>query len=146
MSEVAEFLESVLPPLTNADTALHDGDPEPRKAMWAHNDPVTLFGAVLTATGWAEIGPTFEKLASSFSNCESFEYEVVAADAKSDLAYIVGIERTTASTGGAPPQAYALRVTSIFRREHGEWKVVHRHADPMPDSESARTQLARLAE
>jgi ketosteroid isomerase-like protein len=45
------------------------------------------------------------------------------------------------------PAAYALRVTTIFRRENGEWKVVHRHGDPAPDSESAtRDQLARFGE
>jgi len=143
MSERAEFLASVLPRLKTADTALHNGDPKPRGDTWAHSDPVTLFGAVWTATGWAEIRPVFEKLASGFSGCKSFEYDVIAADASGDLAYIVGIERTTASIGGAPPQAYQLRVTTIFRRENGEWKIVHRHGDPMPDSESARTRLAQ---
>lgn len=47
--------------------------------------PVTLFGAVATKTGWEEIGPTFDWLASAFSNCESFEYEVVAAGVSDDL-------------------------------------------------------------
>lgn len=144
MNDLAAFLASVLPRLKTADTALHNGDPRPREAMWAHSNPVTLFGAVWTATGWAEIGPTFERLASRLSNCQSFEYEVVAADVSGDLGYIVGIERTTASIAGAPPQAYELRVTTILRREGGEWKVVHRHGDPVPDSDATRTQLAHL--
>ena len=146
MSEVEDFLASVLPRLRAADTALHNGDAGPRVAMWAHDDPVTVFGAALSATGWAEIGPMFDWLASRFSNCESFDYEVIAADASGDLGYIVGFEHTTASVGGAPPQPYELRVTTIFRRENGEWKVVHRHADPPPGSESARAQLTHLAE
>ncbi len=79
--------------------------------MWSHNDPVTLFGAVATKSGWGEIGPTFDWLASNFSNCESFEYEVVAAGVSGDLGYIAGIEHTTASVGGAPPATYSLRVT-----------------------------------
>ena len=146
MGEAEDFLASVLPRLEAADRALHNGDARPRAAIWAHDDPVTLFGAVLSSTGWAEIGPIFDSLASRFSNCESFDYEVIAADARGDLAYIVGIEHTTASVGGAPPQPYELRVTTIFRREKGEWKVVHRHADPVPGSESTRAQVSRLTD
>jgi ketosteroid isomerase-like protein len=114
--------------------------------MWSHNDPVTLFGAAIQGSGWAKLSATFDFLASRFSNCKSWEYEVIAAGASGDLAYIVGIERTTASVGGAAPEPYALRVTTIFRREGAEWKVVHRHADPMPDSASTSDQLARLKE
>jgi ketosteroid isomerase-like protein len=143
VSETDDFLESVLPRLTEADTAFHNGDAGARVAIWSQNDPVTLFGALFTKNGWSEIGPTFEVLASRFSNCESFEYEVTAAGVSGDLAYLVGIEHTTASIGGAPRTSYALRVTTIFRRENGEWRVVHRHGDPMPESVPARDQLAR---
>ncbi len=146
MGEIEDFLESVLPRLRSADTALHNGDAGPRIAMWSERDPVTLFGAVMTKTGWAEIRPAFEWLATQFSNCESFEYEVIAAGASGDLGYVVGIEHTTASIGGRPPQRYALRVTTIFRREGEIWKVVHRHGDQMPDSGAARDRLAELKE
>lgn len=144
MGEVEELLAATLPQLEEADTALHNGNPDLRSAMWSHNDPVTLFGAAVTKTGWAEVGPTFDWLASNFSNCESFEYEVVAAGVSGELAYIAGIEHTTASVGGAPPVPYSLRVTTVLRREHGEWKVVHRHGDPVPDSDSAGHQLDLL--
>jgi ketosteroid isomerase-like protein len=145
MADVDEFLASALPPLTAADTAIHNGDPEQRIALWSRNDPVTLFGALQIKTGWNEIAPIFKMLASRFSNCESFEYEVLAAGTSGDLAYIAGIEHTTAAVGDAAPEAYELRVTTVFRREDGEWRVVHRHADPVPDSESTHAQLGRLA-
>ncbi|MDQ4144173.1 MAG: nuclear transport factor 2 family protein [Actinomycetota bacterium] len=146
MAEVDDFLDQVLPALLEADTTFHNGDVAPRMAIWTRNEPVTVFGAVMTKTGWREIEPAFERLASRFSNCSSFEYEVIAAGASGDLAYIAGIEHTTASVGGAPSQAYELRVTTIFRRENGGWKVVHRHADPTPESGSANDQLARFCE
>ena len=144
MSERDDFLESVLPRLIETDTAFHNGDPNPRLTLWSENDPVTLFGAALTATGWKETASAFQWLAEGFSDCESFQYEVIAADASGDLAYIVGMEHTTASVRGASPEPYVLRVTTIFRREDGDWKVVHRHGDPVPESASARDQLSRM--
>jgi ketosteroid isomerase-like protein len=143
MAEVDNFLASVLPRLKEADTSFHNGDAGPRMAIWSHNDPVTLFGALLTGSGWGEVGGAFEWLASRFSN-GSYDYEVIAGGTSGDLGYIVGIEHSTASVAGAAPEAYELRVTTIFRREDGEWKVVHRHGDPMPDSDSARRQLVRF--
>jgi ketosteroid isomerase-like protein len=146
MADVEEFLASVLPPLTAADTAIHSGDPGLRIALWSRNEPVTLFGALQIKTSWPEIAAVFEWLGTRFSTCESFEYEVLAAGASGDLGYIVGVEHTTASVDGAAPTAYALRVTTVFRREDGEWKVGHRHADPVPDDEWAPTQLGRLSD
>jgi ketosteroid isomerase-like protein len=142
-TEVDAFLAATMPRLNQAEIALHNGDAAPRIAMWSRNDPVTVFGAARNGRGWAEIGPLFERLGSSFSNCTSYRIEVVAAGASGDLAYIVALEHTTASIKGAPPQPYVLRVTTLFRRENGEWKVVHRHADPA--SETAGALAERLA-
>ena len=130
MTDLDAFLESTLPRLKAAETALHNGDASQRIAMWSRNDPVTLFGAAFSGSGWAGVGPTFDFLASRFSNCTSSEFELMAAGVSGDLAYIVGIEHTTASVAGAPPTPYSLRSTTIFRREDGEWKAVHRHGDP----------------
>ena len=81
--------------------------------------------------GWGEIEPIFETLGEQFSDCLSYENEILAAEARGDLAYIVALEHTTASINGAEPTPYILRATTIFRREDGEWKVVHRHGDPL---------------
>jgi ketosteroid isomerase-like protein len=142
-TEVDDFLAATMPRLNQAEVALHSGDAVPRFAMWSHDDPVTVFGAARNGVGWTEIGPLFERLASTFSNFKSFENEIVAAGASGDLAYIVAFEHTTTSINGAPPQPYVLRVTTVFRREGGEWKVVHRHADPA--SESAVALAERLS-
>ena len=136
------FLESVLPRMKVADVALHNGDPSERQAMWSHRDPVTLFGAAFTATGRDEITRVFQTLGTKFSDCRSFDIEVLAADVAGDLGYVVAIERTTASVDGNEPAPYALRVSTIFRREHGEWKVAHRHGDPY--DEGAGTVAAQL--
>ena len=38
------------------------------------------------------------------------------------------------SVDGGPPRDMVIRVSHIYRRIDGEWKLVHRHADfPPPD-------------
>jgi ketosteroid isomerase-like protein len=52
--------------------------------------------------------------------------------ATADLGYIVEIERFRAKLGSSEEAGdVELRTTSILRREDGDWKVVHRHADPI---------------
>lgn len=129
MEDLDRFVADTVARLRAADTALHNGNAEPRIVdTWSHADPVTLFGAAFSARGWEEIGPVFDRLGERFSDCKSFDIEVVAAGVSDGLGYIVAIERTNASVN-SEPQSYALRVTQIFRREGDKWKIVHRHAD-----------------
>jgi len=145
MSDTQQFLDAMMPRIQRAETALHNGDAGPRFEMWSHTDPVTVFGAVHSPIGWAEVGPMFEALAAQFSHCSSCAWEVVAADVGEEFAYLLAIERTTASVRGSEPTAYVLRSTTIFRREDGGWKIVHRHADPIDDSAALLARLQRNA-
>jgi ketosteroid isomerase-like protein len=143
MTATEEFLESFIPLQEEADTALHNGDPEPRMRLWSQQDPVTVLGAAgVNVSGWKEVSETFNWVASRFSNCESFRLEIVAAGVSGDLAYTVGYEHTQASMGGDPPRPYRLRVTHAYRRENGEWKIVHRHGDGL-EAESIDAILDR---
>jgi ketosteroid isomerase-like protein len=128
MSDKEEFLGWARSRLRDAEEALHNGDAAPRLAIWSENDPVTVLGAVKSATGQEEVRELFRSLATRFSDCRSYSYEIVAADVVGDMAYTVGYEHTQASVTGEP-RSYTLRATQIYRREDGEWKVAHRHAD-----------------
>jgi ketosteroid isomerase-like protein len=130
VSELDEFLKTVLPRQIQADNALLNGDPEPRTDLWSHRDPVTVLGARRAASGWDQVSESFRWIASRFTNGE-FHLEVIAAEASGDLAYTVGYERSRASLDGGPVGPIRLRVTHVYRRENGEWKIVHRHADPL---------------
>ena len=44
---------------------------------------------------------------------------------------MVVIERQHGRVGDLPDQDWSLRVTLVFRREGSEWRLVHRHADPL---------------
>jgi ketosteroid isomerase-like protein len=76
-----------------------------------------------------EVSETFRWVASQFSKCESFRLEVIAAGVSGDLAYTVGYEHSMVSRGDGCVRSNRLRVTHVYRRENGEWKVVHRHGD-----------------
>jgi ketosteroid isomerase-like protein len=132
MTETEQFLEAMTARITEAEVALHNGDAQPRIAMWSRAEPLTLFGAGMNGQGWAELSSIFDVLGRQFSDCQSYENEIIAAEARGDLAYTVALEHTTASINDAAPKPYVLRVTTIFRREADGWKVVHRHGDPLP--------------
>jgi len=133
-NETDEFLKDVLPKQIAAERALHGGNVEPRMALWSHHEPVTLLGAKLSGIGWEDLSAKFRTVASWFSDTTSFEFEVIAAGASGDLAYIVASEHNVVRVEGAP-RTYTLRTTHVYRREDGQWKIVHRHADlpPSPD-------------
>jgi ketosteroid isomerase-like protein len=108
--------------------ALHDGDAGPRRAIWSREEPVSVLGAWRNAKGQRELDELFESLAASFSDCTSHRFELQAYDVLGDMAYTAGLEHTSASIDGQQ-RSYTLRATQVYRREAGEWKVAHRHAD-----------------
>jgi ketosteroid isomerase-like protein len=48
------------------------------------------------------------------------------------MAYTTGLEHISTSVD-CQPRSYTLRVTQVYRREDGEWKVAHRHADTLTE-------------
>jgi len=141
VDDKAQFVEALVARMKAADDALHSGDAGLRKALWSSKEPVSLFGAAMSATGPVEMEAAFDWLASRFTGLESAEWEILSADMSGDLAYVVAIEHTTGSIGGAPTEGYALRATTLLRREDGEWRAFHRHADPVEGSVAVRDHL-----
>jgi ketosteroid isomerase-like protein len=139
MSELDDFLATTLPRQLEAEKALHNGDVTTRLEMWSQQDPLTVFGALRGAIGWDEVSQSFRWVASRFSNCTAYNFDLVAAGVSGDLAYTVGYERCSRSWDGGPVESTTLRVTHVYRREDGEWKIVHRHADPPPSDTSPST-------
>jgi ketosteroid isomerase-like protein len=109
------------------------GNPEPLKRVYSHREDVTLanpFGPPVR--GWEHAAATMERAASNYRDGEIVGFANVAKYATPELAYVVEMERYRAKVGGGDELApIGLRVTSIFRREDGVWKIVHRHADPI---------------
>ena len=89
---------------------------------------MSVLGAWRNANGQRELDELFTSLGESFSECTSYEFELLACDMVGDMAYTAGLEHTSASVDGQP-RTYTLRATQAYRREEGEWRVAHRHGD-----------------
>jgi len=126
VTEREDFLAWIKTTLHEAELALHNGDATPRRALWSRNEPVSVLGAWRNANGQQELDELFTSLAASFSDCTSFTFELQAYDVIGDMAYTAGLEHISASMNGEP-RTYTLRVTQVYRRENGEWRVAHRH-------------------
>jgi len=119
-------------------------NPEPLKKFFSHTDDVTLANPLvgLPARGWDQVAATLEHASSQFTDGENVSFETIAKDVSPELAYVLLIERDKVKVGESEDfAASALRVTMIFRPEDGEWKVVHRHADPITTAQPAESVI-----
>ena len=137
MTDRDDFLEWVKSALYEAELALVNGDSRPRRALWSRDEPVSVLGAWRNAHGQHELDELFTGLARTYSDCTAYAFELLAFDVVGDMAYTAGFEHISASFKGEP-RTYTLRATQVYRREDGEWKVVHRHGDTVSDEPAAR--------
>jgi pimeloyl-ACP methyl ester carboxylesterase len=120
-----------------------NGDPTLWKRHCSRRDDTTILGGFggFGEKGWAAVGARYDWASSQYkSGGATMKVEYISVTAGDGLAYTVGIERQTeARVGSAGPVSRALRVTQIFRKEDGAWKLVHRHADPLVEKQAPST-------
>jgi ketosteroid isomerase-like protein len=126
-------------------SAFARGDPEPLKNLYSRRDDVIIanpFGP--PAKGWEKAAETMDRAAANYRDGEAAGFERIAEYATETLGYIIEIERYRSKVGGSENLTpLALRVTTIFRREDGAWRVVLRHADPITSARPAASILAQ---
>jgi ketosteroid isomerase-like protein len=119
------------------------GNPEPVKNLFSRREDVSLanpYGPPVR--GWEKVAKTLEHVSSLRSDGTFLGWQIVAKYVTAELAYVVQIERAEAKIGAREDiTPYAVRSTMIFRPEDGEWKVVHRHADPITTPQPAESVI-----
>ena len=116
----------------NAATALIRGDVRSYLGLFMHAEDYTLippFGGE-PRHGFDASEDAVEQLSHFFAGGE-VQVEVVQSYVSGDFVALVLIERQHGKVGGLPDQDWSLRVTMLFRREGDDWRLVHRHADPL---------------
>jgi ketosteroid isomerase-like protein len=125
-----------------AEKEFQKGNPQPFKDLCSHADDVTIFGGFGGyEKGWGQqVEKRYDWASARFSsdNDQNQQIETISLVETAQMAYSVEIERSQARIGNSNEvRPLALRVTSIFRLESGEWKLVHRHADPLVNVQPA---------
>ena len=116
----------------DANDALMRGDIDRYRALITLADDFTLmspFGG--TPTRGSDITDESWKAMGRFFRNGALKLEVVQSYASADMVVLAIIERGHGEVGGLPTQDWPLRVTLVYRRDGVEWRLVHRHADPL---------------
>jgi ketosteroid isomerase-like protein len=128
-----------------SNAALMRGDIDRYLALIAFADDFTLmspFGGVPTR-GADLTSEALKKMGRFFRN-GTLELELVQSYGSADMVVLAIIERAHVEVGGLPAQDWPLRVTLVYRREGSQWRLAHRHADPLVKGVSPQ-QAAALA-
>lgn len=115
-----------------ANGALMRGDVDAYRALVPRTQDFTLMspfgGTPSHEAGFTE--KTWDGMKQFFRN-GTLKQDVVQTYTGTDMIVLVVIERAHVEVGGLPAQDWALRVTLVYRHEGAEWRLAHRHADPL---------------
>lgn len=116
-----------------ASRAFVNGDIGPLDRIATHVSPATIFGPKGDCVAGAEqVNAVNARGASLFEPESQNSFQILQMAASDGIAWWAGIQRSTVRMRGrAEAIPMNLRVTEAFRREGDEWKLVHRHADPL---------------
>lgn len=119
-------------------------------ALWKENvsrrDDVMIMGAWgAYERGWPQVSARCDWAGARFQKSGArLKGEYLASSISGDLAYTVAIERAEVKLAGQHAvMPMALRVTHIYRRESGGWKLMLRHADPLIDKTAPEATLQK---
>jgi uncharacterized protein (TIGR02246 family) len=111
--------------------AMVEGDSSSMADCWWHEPTVTALHPIGGSTiGWDAVEDSFAQVAklSSGGKVEIRDRRVAVSG---DMAYELGFEDGTVTMAGTPT-TIDHRVTNVYRRKDGEWRLVHHHTDVSP--------------
>ena len=126
-------LDELLARYHRAADAFSRGDPDPVKQLYSDAEDVTLANPFGPARrGHNAVMHALDYASSRMSDGQVVGFDELARYASNELATILEVEHWRARVGERDSiEPFDLRVTTTFRRERDEWKIVHRHADPI---------------
>jgi len=130
----------------HAHAALMRGDIPGYRSHLVLSEEFTLMSPFGGVSGGGERSDAWwERLGRFFRDGTRSTFELVTAVAARDVVVLAAIERTHVAVGDLGVQPWALRVTLVFRKERDEWRLVHRHADPLAEGITVAESAALAA-
>jgi ketosteroid isomerase-like protein len=108
-----------------------NGDAGSLADIWSHSATVTTMHPIGgREVGWDEVKGPWQQVAQLASGGQ-VKLSGQLIQVSGDMAYEVGTEQGQFTLAGEQV-SIKQRVTNIYRREAGGWKIVHHHADISP--------------
>jgi len=108
-----------------------NGDSSSMADIWSHSPTVTTMHPIGgREVGWDAVQQSFAQVGTLASGGKG-ELKDQLIRVVGDVAYEVGIEHGQATLAGEKV-LIEHRVTNIYQREAGGWKVIHHHTDTSP--------------
>ncbi len=111
--------------------SMGNGDPSPMANVWSHSaDVTTMHPLGGREVGWDTVWGPWAQVAQMASGGQ-VKLTDQLIQASGDMAYETGVEKGQMALAGRE-MPINQRVTNVYRREGGEWKIVHHHTDESP--------------
>jgi ketosteroid isomerase-like protein len=82
--------------------------------------------------GWTAVSQALDFASSNFREGKRVRFEEVSCYSGAALVTLFETEHWETKVGGRDELSpFDLRVTTTFRMDNGDWKIVSRHADPL---------------
>jgi ketosteroid isomerase-like protein len=117
-----------------------NGDADPLAEIWSHSAAVTAMHPIGgRQVGWDAVRDSFERVAQLATDGK-VELKDQLIRVVGDVAFEAGVEQGRLSLAGRPV-TIEHRVTNIYQREAGAWKMTHHHTDTSPEMLDVLGQL-----
>jgi ketosteroid isomerase-like protein len=143
-AEISTSVQTAIAQLHAAMAKVANGDVSAIKSLYSHTDDATSFyGWGGYEMGWEAVSRRWDWAGSQFKG-GTVRHETISTVVTPEMFYVTQIEtyenQRVANVEGKT--GWSNRVTHVFRRQAGEWRLVHRHANRLEAQFEPSAKLA----